>query len=454
MTHAISAPDPARLQEIAGDLVKRARAAGADHAEAAVGESRQTELSVRDGKLEDIERSESLDAGVRVFIGQRQAGVAFSDLSEQGRQFTIERAVAMAKAAPEDPFAGLADAERLCANPPVINLFEAVEWTPEELEARAIEVEQIARAVEGVSMTDTAFAGFGQGAAAHATSTGFNSGWRKSQFSYGASVIATGPDGAMERDYAATSARRIADLQSITEIGTEAGERAARRVGPKKLPSGKMPVVFDRRVSTAFLSALCGAISGPSVARGVSFLREKMGEKIFADGINIIDDPHRDWGHASAPFDGEGTVNRRMSIIEDGRLTTWFLNSAASRQLKLEPTGHARRNMGGPPGAGPTNLHLEPGEASRADLIIAIENGLLVTEMFGPSLNANTGDWSVGVSGYRIAGGKIDHPVSEVTVAGNLIDIFARLVPASDLEFRGAVNAPSLCVDAMSVGGL
>jgi PmbA protein len=453
MTQAQSAPDAARLQEIAADLTDRARKAGADHAEASVAESRHTELSVRDGKLEDIERSEGLDAGVRVFVGQRQAGVAFSDLSEQGRQFTIERAVAMAKAAPEDPYAALADPDRLCTDPPAMSLFEPVEWTPDELEARAIAVEKAARAIEGVTMTDTAFASYGQGAAAYATTTGFNSGWRKSQFGYGASVIA-GQNGVMERDYAATSARRIADLKSTEEIGTEAGERTARRVGPKKLKSGVMPVVFDRRVATAFLSAFCGAVSGPAVARGVSFLRDKMGEQIFTGGINIVDDPHRDWGHASCPFDGEGTVNRRANIIDDGRLTTWFLNSSAARQLQLEPTGHARRNMGGPPGAGPTNLHLEAGSQSRDDLISGAGEGLLVTEMFGPSLNANTGDWSVGVSGYRIAGGEIDHPVSEITVAGNLIDIFARLVPASDLEFRGAVNAPSLCVDTISVGGL
>ncbi|WP_300541972.1 TldD/PmbA family protein [Maricaulis sp.] len=453
MTQAQSAPDAARLQEIAADLIDRARKAGADHAEASVAESRHTELSVRDGKLEDIERSEGLDAGVRVFVGQRQAGVAFSDLSEQGRQFTIERAITMAKAAPEDPYAALADSDRLCTDPPAMSLFEPVEWTPDELEVRAIAVEKAARAIEGVTMTDTAFASYGQGAAAYATTTGFNSGWRKSQFGYGASVIA-GQNGVMERDYAATSARRIADLKSTEEIGAEAGERTARRVGPKKLKSGVMPVVFDRRVATAFLSAFCGAVSGPAVARGVSFLRDKMGEQIFAGGINIVDDPHRDWGHASCPFDGEGTVNRRANIIDDGRLTTWFLNSSAARQLQLEPTGHARRNMGGPPGAGPTNLHLEAGSQSRDDLIRGAGEGLLVTEMFGPSLNANTGDWSVGVSGYRIAGGEIDHPVSEITVAGNLIDIFARLVPASDLEFRGAVNAPSLCVDTISVGGL
>jgi len=453
MTSHSNAPDTARLQTIAADLIERALKAGADSAEASVGESRSTELSVRDGQLEDIERSETLDAGVRVFVGKRQAGVAFSDLSDAGCQSTIERAVAMARVAPEDPYSALAEADRLCNTPPDIAQFDEAVWGPAELEARAIEVEKAARAIDGVSMTDASFASFGQGAAAYATSTGFNRGWRKSIFSYGASVIAE-RDGAMERDYAATSARRPADLRTTDDIGTEAGERTARRVGPRKIESGSLPVVFDRRVAPTFLSALCGAISGPAVARGVSFLRDKLGEKVFADGIIIRDEPHRDWGHASAPFDGEGTVNAASDIIADGRLTTWFLNSAAARQLDMAPTGHARRNMGGPPGAGPTNLHLNAGATSRDDMIGAIQNGLLVMEMFGPSLNSNTGDWSVGVSGYRVEAGVITYPVSEITVAGNLIDIFGRLVPASDLEFRGAMNAPSVLVDAMSVGGL
>ncbi len=453
MTTHSNAPDSARLQDIAADLIALALRAGADSAEASVGESRATELSIRDGQLEDIERSETLDAGVRVFVGKQQAGVAFSDLSTAGRESTIARAVAMAKAAPEDPFSALAEADRLADNPPDLAMFDETVWSPAELEARAIEVETAARAIPGVSMTDAAFASFGQGAAAYATSTGFNRGWRKSTFSYGASVIA-GADGAMERDYAATSARRPGDLRSTEAIGTEAGERTASRTGPRKIESGSLPVLFDRRVASTFLSALSGAVSGPAVARGVSFLRDHLGQQVFANGIDVLDEPHRDWGHGSAPFDGEGTVNRAMKIIDDGRLTSWFLNSASARQLDMSPTGHARRNMGGPPGAGPTNLHLAAGAQSRDDMIAAIDDGLLIMEMFGPSLNANTGDWSVGVSGYRIEGGVIGYPVSEITVAGNLVDIFGRLIPASDLKFYGAINAPSVFVDAMAIGGL
>lgn len=447
------APDTQKLLEIADDLVRRALAAGADAAEAMAGEDRSLDLSVRDGKLDDIGRSESLDAGLRVFAGGRQAGVGFSDLSEAGRQAAVERAVAMARAAPEDRYAGLADPEQLLSDPPVIPLYEDAIWGPEELERLALECEAAARAVDGVTQTDSAFASFGVSAEAHVASNGLSAAWRESDFGYGASVIA-GANGAMERDWSQSAARRRADLRSAGEIGREAGERAAARLNPKKLKSGRTPVVFDRRVATAFLSALTGAVSGPAVARGVSFLRDAMGERVFAKGVNIVDDPHRPWGHASAPMDGEGLPAHRRALIEDGRLTTWLLNLAAARQLGLAPTGHARGASGGPPGAGPYNLHLEPGPDSREAMIGAIAEGLLVTEMFGPSLNPNTGDWSVGVSGFRIVRGTLAHPVSEVTVAGNLKDIFARLVPADDLKFRGAKNSPSVHVDALSVGGV
>jgi PmbA protein len=452
MTQTADAPNPALLQDIAESLVARALKAGADSAEATVSESRAFELAVRDGKLEDVERSESLDAGVRVFVGKQPAGVAFSDLSEDGARQAVERAVAMARHAPEDPYAGLAEADQLCREFPDIPLYDGTVWDTQALEDLAGEVEKAARDVPGVSMTDNAFASGGSGAAAHATSAGFAQSWRRSSFSLGTSVIAE-KDGAMERDYAMSRARRPGDLRDVTEVGREAGERAARRVGPVKLDSGARPVVFDRRVASTFLGALAGAVSGPAVARGVSFLREKMGEKIFADGVNILDEPHRPWGLGSTPFDAEGLANKTWSVIEDGRLTGWFLNLAASRQLGLAPAGHGRRNLGGPPGAGPTNFYMQPGAQSRDALIGGIEDGLLVTEMFGPSLNSNTGDWSVGVSGYRIVKGAIDHPVSEITVAGNLIDIFGRLIPADDLRFDGATNAPSVLVDQLAVGG-
>ncbi|CAN0177691.1 unnamed protein product, partial [Chrysoparadoxa australica] len=232
-----------------------------------------------------------------------------------------------------------------------------------------------------------------------------------------------------------------------------AGERAVARLGSDKLSTGKMPVIFDKRVSTTFISSLLGAISGPAIARGTSFLRDKMGERIFAEGIDIIEDPLRDWSFGARATDGEGLACRPRAIIEDGVLTTWLLNASSARQLGLELTGHASRNLGGPPGVGASNVHLADGELDQAGLMKEAGEGLLITEMFGPSLNANTGDWSVGVAGYRIAGGERAGPVSEVTVAGNLLDFFARMVPGSDLEFDSAINAPSILIDGVSVGG-
>ena len=450
MTH--DSPNAQALQAIAADLMAQALQSGADAAEAAIVESRSLELSVRDGAMEDIERSESKDAGIRVFVGKRQAGVTFSDLSADGCSIAIDRAVAMARSAPEDPYAGLADPDQLTKAAPALELFEASDWTPETLETIATDIETVARAVPGVTMTESAFASRGEGAVGVASSNGFSGSWRKSSCGYGISVIAA-KDGAMERDYAMTSARRLADLRPIEEIGKEAGENTVARLGPQRLKSGNLPVIFDQRVSSTFLSALCGAISGPAVARGVSFLREKMGEPVFAKGINIVDDPHRPWGFGSHPFDGEGISAERRNIIDDGRLTTWFLNCASARQLGLEPNGYANRSLGGPPGAGPSNLHLEAGEQSRNDMVASIDEGVLITEMFGPSLNANTGSWSVGVSGFRISKGQIDHPVSEITVAGDLNDIFARIIPASDLYFRSSINAPSVYVDRLAIGG-
>ena len=260
-------------------------------------------------------------------------------------------------------------------------------------------------------------------------------------------------DAGMERDYDSHSARRLSLLKSAQEIGRSAGERCVARLGSEKLDSGTMPVVFDPRTAKSFISSLLGAISGPAVARGTSFLRDRLGEQVFAEGIDIIEDPLRDWSFGARAADGEGIACRPRALIEDGVLTTWLLNAASARKLGLDLTGHASRRLGGPPGVSAANVHLSPGELDQDGLIAEAGEGLLVTEMFGPSLNANTGDWSVGVAGFKIAGGRKAGPVSEVTVAGNLKDVFARLTPGSDLEFEQAVNAPSVLVDGLSVGG-
>ncbi|WP_421785742.1 TldD/PmbA family protein [Hyphobacterium sp.] len=444
--------DTDALLAIVGDLVAQARKHGAEAAEAAVIQSRSTEVAVRDGALEAVEGSESRDAGLRVFFGKRQAGVSFSDLSDEGVGQAVQRAIAMAKAAPEDPWCGLVDRDQLATELPDIELYEYPVWTSEDLAGIAREVETAARSIDGVSMTETAFASNGETASASIATNGVSHTARRSSHGYGVSVIAA-RNGAMERDYSMSSARRRADLRDQAEIGREAGERTVARLGASQMPSGVRPVIFDRRVSARFLGALEGAIAGPAIARGTSFLRDKLGEPIFATHINIIDDPHRDWGLGSRPVDGEGVANRKRHVIEDGVLTTWLLNAPSARQLGLQTNGYATRSLGGSPGVSSTNLHIEPGTASREQMISEIPDGLLVTEMFSPSLNPNTGDWSVGVSGFAIHDGAIAGPVSEITVAGNLIDIFKRIEPADDLVFWSSVNAPSLRVDALSIGG-
>ncbi len=445
-------PDPDALADIAETLVKAALAAGADQAEAALSESRALEAGVREGALEDVERSESRDAGLRVLVGKRQAGVAFSDLSADGRKLAVDRAIAMAKAAPEDPYCGLVEPDQLALKRPDIPLYDPPSFDPARLEQTALALEAAAMGVPGVAMV--AGAGASETAAAGAVfmSNGFASSRRSSLRGLGVAPIAK-RDGVMERDHESDAARRQSDLKSADEIGRIAGERAVARLGAKKVKTGKAAVVFDRREASTFLSALLSAISGPAVARGASFLRDKMGERIFAEGVNVIEDPLRPWSHGARASDGEGVAVKPRALIEDGVLTTWLLNAASARQLELPLTGHASRRLGAPPGVSASNVHLEPGEASRDELIREAGSGVLVMEMFGPSLNANTGDWSVGVAGFAIENGEIAYPVSEITVAGNLLDIFQRLTPGADLEFRSGINSPSVLVDALSIGG-
>ncbi|MCC5981674.1 MAG: TldD/PmbA family protein [Oceanicaulis sp.] len=445
-------PNPGTLLPLAQSLLDRAMKAGADAAEVILSESRSLEVAVREGALEDVERSESRSAGLRVFIGKRMAGTAFSDLSDDGAELAVGRVMAMARVAPEDPYCGLVEREAQAATIPDIALYEASEWDAGALEAAALEMEAAALKVQGVAMVASSGASLSAGASVMLSSTGFTGQKRGSLAGLGIAAVAKNGD-VMERDYDHHSMRQRSALRSPVEIGTRAGEQAVARLGSEKMSSGKMPVVFDKRVSDDFLGYLIGGISGSAIARGTSFLRTKLGERIFAEGIDVVEDPLKDWGHGSRAFDGEGVACRPRALIEDGVLTGWLLNAASARQLSLPLSGHASASPGGAPGIGVSNVHLAPGERTRAELISDAGNGLLVTEMFGASFNANTGDWSVGVAGFRIENGKIAGPVSESTVAGNMLDIFARLEPGSDLEFDSRVTAPSVIVDALSVGG-
>jgi PmbA protein len=435
------------------ELVQGALKAGADAAEAVVGERQSLSVGVRLGELEEVEREEARDLGLRVFIGQRQATVSGSDISPEARGKLLDRAMNMARLAPEDPHAGLAPADRLAHGPFLdLDLYDPAEPNPEALEAQALEAEDAARAVKGVTNSDGGSGSWSTAQYFMVTSGGFSGRHQASSFSVYASAIA-GDESGMERGGDGRSTRWQSDLPSPAAIGAEAGKRAVQRLGARKIDSQTATVIFEDRVAGSLVSPLIGAIAGPAIARGASFLKTKLGQQVFSPGITILDEPHRIRGLGSQPFDDEGVINRDTAIIDKGVLTTWLLNSASARQLGLQTTGHASRGLAGPPGVGTTNLTVQPGEKDLAGLMRDAGEGLLVTSLFGPSLNGNTGDWSIGVSGFWFEKGEIAYPVAEITVAGNLIDVYGRVIAGSDLEYRGSRNSPSLMVEGLAIAG-
>ena len=440
-------------ESLLADVVAAALKAGADAAEAVGAQRSALGINVRLGELEEVEREESRDVGLRVFVGQRQATVSGSDISAEARAKLVDRAVAMARLAPEDPYAGLAPKERLAKGPfPDLDLFDPQEPSPESLEEVARAAEDAARAHPKITNSEGGSASASSSHWRLVTSTGFSGVYHASAFSMTASVVA-GDGETMESGYDGRSARWRADLPTPQSIGEEAARRAAQRLGARKIDSTTAPVIFENRVAMSLIGPLIGAISGPSIARGTSFLKDRLGTQVFAKGVNVVDDPHKVRGLGSSPFDDEGVANRRWALIEDGVLTTWLMNSASARQLGLDTTGHASRGLAGAPGVSTSNLTLEPGERSQAELIAEAGKGVLITSMFGPSLNGNTGDWSVGCAGFWFENGEIAYPVTEITVAGNLVEMYGRLIPGSDLEIRGSANAPSLLVDGLAIAG-
>ena len=444
---------PEQAQDRAHDIVRRAVAAGADAADAVFAASASTEVSVRLGKLEDVGRSEDEDLGLRVFVGRRSASVSTSDLSPAAMDALVERAVAMAREAPEDRWAGLAPAERLMHGAaPLLDLADTADVSPEQLRDAALRAEDAARAVDGVSNSEGAGASASRSVWALATSHGFTGGHATTGYSLSASVIA-GEGGAMQRDYAFHSARHHAHLDPAEAIGRLAGERAVARLGAGVASSGAMPVVFDPRVGASLLGHLGGAISGTAITRRTSFLLDALGSEVFAPGVTIRDDPHRPRGLRSRPFDGEGLPVSPVAIVENGMLETWLLDSASARQLGLEPTGHAARGIAGAPGVSTSNLYMEPGRMPVATLIADIAEGVYVTELIGQGVNPVTGDYSRGAAGFAIRGGEIAEPVAGFTIAGNLARMYRALTPANDLVFRHGVNVPTLRIDGMTIAG-
>jgi PmbA protein len=434
------------------DLVAKARKAGADAADAVAVAGVSLSHTRRLGNTEKLERSESQDLGLRVLVGKQQAMVSSSDRAPATLDALVERAVAMARAIPEDPFCGLASADEIAKTWPALDMLDPDEPAAETLIERARAAEESALAVAGVTNSEGADAGWGRSRVALVASNGFAGTYAGS--SHGVSVSVIGGSGtAMERDYDFASAVYGRDLRAPEDIGRQAGERAIKRLGARKMPTGKVPVVFDPRVARSFISHLLGSISGPSIARGTSFLKDRLGQRIFPEGITITEDPHRERGLRSRPFDGEGIANRRRALIDQGVLTTWLLDLRSARQLKMVTTGHAARGTASPPSPAATNVWIEAGALSPRELYADIKSGFYVTELMGMGVNGVTGDYSRGAAGFWIENGALSFPVSEMTVAANLKDMFARMIAADDLEFRTGADSPTLRIDDLTVAG-
>ena len=435
-------------------LLAHAKKQGADAAEASYAARESVSAEVRLGQLEGVEREEARSAALRAFIGKRQAAASSTDLSAKGLQALAERVVAMARAAPEDPYCGLLDARyRACGPAPELEQSDAARPSAEHLRESARACEAASLEIPEVVNSSGGGASWEASVFVYATSDGFEGADNSTSYSLGTQPIAE-RDGKMERDHEWRTKRFFADLPEAAAIGRSAGTRTAARLGARKLASRKAAVIFENRLAGSLLSPFLSAIHGSAVARGVSFLKHKLGQRVFAPGFHLREDPSVKRGLGSQWFDGEGGAVRKHNLVDDGVLTTWLLNAASARQLGLEPNGHATSGHGGPPGIAAANLFVAPGLEPLTGLMAGAGEGLMVTDMFSPSLNANTGDWSVGVSGFWFEQGEIAYPVSEVTVAGNLIEIYARIVAGTDLDQRGALEIPSLMVDDLAIGGV
>lgn len=436
----------------AAALVERAAQAGADASDVVYFANASTSVQVRLGALEDVARNEAESVSLRLFVGSRSASVSSSDLSDEALAALVERASAMAREAPEDPWSGLAPADLLMLEAgPDLDSDDGGDPSPVELRDRSLAIEEAGRSVAGITNSEGAGVSAGRSLFALATSHGFCRGYSSTGYSSSASLIA-GEGGGMQRDYAFHSVRHYSELDDPETLGRLAAERTVARLRPAKVASGTMPVLFDPRVGNSLLGHLITAIGGPSVTRRTSFLLDKEGERLFGEDVTIRDDPHRRRGLRSKPFDGEGLPTRAVDFVEAGRLTGLLLDSASARQLGRAPTGHATRSSGAP-GVGASNLHMAPGRLTAEQLIGDVEHGIYVTQLIGQGVNPVTGDYSRGAAGFLIEKGRLGPAVEEITIAGNLLGMFERLEPADDLEYRYAANVPTLRIDGMMVAG-
>jgi PmbA protein len=435
------------------DVIDKAKKAGADAADAILADGESTSVAYRLGELEQLEHSEGGDIGLRVLVGKKQAIVSSSDRSPEALNELVERAVAMAKTVPDDEFLGLASPDQLVTTLPDVDMCDSTDVSPERLIEMAKRCEDAARSVKGVTNSEGASASWGRSRVAIVASNGFQRAYESTGGSVSASVIAGDSDSGMETDYDYTSAVYAEDLRDPEAVGQTAGERTVRKLGARKIKSGKFPVVFENRTARGLVSHFLGAINGAAVARGTTFLKDRMGEAVFAEGVTIVEDPHRARGLRSKPCDAEGLANSKRNLIDKGVLTTWILDLRTARKLGLTPTGHAARGPSSPPSPSTTNVNLVAGSQSPEDLIADIKEGVFVTDAFGQGVNGVTGDYSRGIAGFWIENGALSYPINEITIAGNLKDMFKHLTPADDLVLRYGIDAPTVRVDGMSIAG-
>lgn len=441
--------DPKRLIDTVSALVDAAKRAGADAADAVAVRGRSSGVSVRMGKVENTSASEGDDMSLRVFVGKRVASVSATANSKP--EALAERAVAMARVSPEDPFQSLADPSLLASAQPDLDLYDPTVLTAAQMREQALEAEETALAVAGVTNSGGSGVGTGLGGIVLATSTGFLGHYVGSRFSRSVSVIA-GEGTTMERDWDASSRLHFADLDTPSKIGQTAAERAVKRLKPRKMPTGPVDVIFDPRVARGIAGHLASAINGASVARKTSFLRDKMGQQVASTAITVSDEPLKMRGQASRPFDGEGVAGDKLLMIDKGVLNHWFLSTSAALELGLVTNGRGARSASSVSPSS-TNLAIEPGEQTPEELIRSLKSGFYVTEVFGQGVNMITGEYSRGASGFWIENGALTFPVSEVTIASNLKDMFLRMVPANDTDHNYSSAAPTLLIEGMTLAG-
>lgn len=440
------------MPELLSQLIENAKKHGADAVEAVLLESREQTAGWRLGKAEEVQRSESSAVGLRLFVGKKQAITSSSDTSNAALQAMVERAVAMARVSPDEPYARLATDKEYAKKIPDLDLLESDDADATALMEQAAEIESAALEADGITNSEGAQASHSWHRKTLQTSHGFHATHASSARSLSVSVIA-GKGEKMQRDYDYAVARHAGDLRTPREVGMRAAERTLKRLNPSKIKSASLPVVFDPRVGRSLLSSFASAINGSAVARGTSFLKDKMGAQVFSPAVTVVDDPLRKRGLASRPFDAEGIAGKKRLMVKKGVLQSWFLDLATAAQLELDTTGHASRGLSGVPHPSSTNLYIEAGTVSPEALIADIREGLYITEAFGMGVNTTTGDYSQGASGFLIEKGEITHPVHEITIAGDMRTMFATMTPADDLMFEYGTNAPTLRVESMTIAG-